>query len=199
MNTIIPERLDALTAGEVTLDRGAHFRFEEGHCAMERSKFTSRETTPENFWSKVDTSENCWLWLGRTDGNGYGRVGFRGRTNVGAHRVAWAFTNGGLLPDEWVLHRCDNPPCVNPDHLFLGDVVENNRDRQRKGRTRGWAGREGIEHHAFKVDAGLVELIHQMRQDGASQQAIADTYGVSRGHVSKILSGQTSASRKGLE
>jgi transcriptional regulator with XRE-family HTH domain len=95
-----------------------------------------------------------------------------------------------------VLHRCDNPPRVRPLHLFLGDATDNNRDRQQKGRTRGWAGRVEDAHHAFRVTAAQTSQMLVMRRSGATQQDIADVFGVSRGHVSKILRGQTVASRK---
>jgi len=174
---IIVERLDALNAEA-------------------RSKYTSRETTPEVFWSHVDRTGSCWTWTGRTDDSGYGRIGFQRHQNVGAHRVAWALTHAGVLPAEWVPHRCDNPPCVNPDHLFLGDATDNNRDRQQKGRTRGWAGLAEAEHHSFKVSADLAARMSSMRDSGATQKDISNATGISRGHVSKILRGQTVASRK---
>jgi hypothetical protein len=143
------------------------------------SKYASKRTTPENFWARVDKSGACWLWEGRSDEKGYGRVGYDRKRNVGAHRVAWALTHGGDLPTAWVLHRCDNPPCVRPEHLFLGDARDNNRDRQNKGRTQGWA------------------EMRSMRAGGATQQAIADRFGVSRGYVANIVSGALSRYAKG--
>lgn len=161
------------------------------------SKYASNVTTAENFWARVDKSGDCWLWTCGTDEKGYGRVGYRRRRSVGAHRVAWALTHGGELPTAWVLHQCDNPPCVNPDHLFLGDATDNNHDRQIKGRTRGWAGRSGADHHAYKVTPELLTKIRQMRAAGVTQQSISDATGIARGHVAKLVSGVLPRHQKG--
>jgi len=87
------------------------------------------------FWSRVRRAEGdaCWEWLGATTDDGYGqfRVGHR---IIYAHRFAWIATYGPLLDELLVLHRCDNPICVRPDHFFLGTHSDNNRDRAAKGR-----------------------------------------------------------------
>lgn len=163
----------------------------------ERSKFASKVTTDENFWARVDKSGDCWLWTGHRDENGYGRVGYQCRPSIGAHRVAWALTHGGEIPTEWVLHRCDNPPCVKPDHMFLGDATDNNQDRQAKGRTKGWAGRKGAAHHAYKVTPELADRMRTMRAEGMTQQSISDLTGISRGQVAKTVSGILPRYQKG--
>jgi hypothetical protein len=155
-------------------------------------------TTAASFWTRVDKSGECWTWTGRTDEKGYGRVGYQSRNSVGAHRVAWALTHGGQLPELPVLHHCDNPPCVNPAHLFLGTLADNNRDRQAKGRTRGWAGRSGTDHHAFVVTGEMAEAMRQLRADRRTQQSIADRFGISRGHVARIVSGVLPRHAKGV-
>lgn len=129
--------MSKLDLDTITLDNGVCGPLEDLDLIRVRSKHTVRETTPVNFWDRADRSDlaGCWLWTGTPDDKGYGRVGYLGHARVGAHRVAWAMTHGGLLPSEWVLHHCDNPPCVNPAHLFLGDALANNRDRHTKGRT----------------------------------------------------------------
>lgn len=94
------------------------------------------ERLERRFWSKVDRSggpDACWPWIASRLVDGYGQF-FCCGTMRRAHRIAWMLF-AGVLPEELcVLHRCDNPPCVNPAHLFLGTVVENNSDMTRKGR-----------------------------------------------------------------
>ena len=94
------------------------------------------------FFSNVRISEPdaCWEWIGSKYTVGYGQfsipVDGRNRTMVGAHRFAWALAFGKTPKGMFVCHHCDNPPCVRPDHLFLGTHTENIRDMLRKGRGR---------------------------------------------------------------
>ena len=91
-------------------------------------------TVEERFWAKVDKDGDCWTWMARRQPRGgYGQFQLDGRTRS-AHRVAWTLTNGPIPDGLCVLHRCDNPPCVNPEHLWLGTKAENNQDMTEKGR-----------------------------------------------------------------
>ena len=93
----------------------------------------------ERFWAKVDKSSGCWLWTAYRNTEGYGvftRFG-RSTNSEGAHRVSYIISSGAEIPNGMhVLHKCDNPSCVNPDHLYLGGNIENSRDRKERGRVK---------------------------------------------------------------
>jgi hypothetical protein len=91
-------------------------------------------TTPAKFWALVKKGDGCWLWQGAISELGYGYRG-GGRNFIQAHCYSWEQANGPIPPGMFVCHDCDNPPCVRPDHLFLGTSADNNRDRHAKGRT----------------------------------------------------------------
>lgn len=91
----------------------------------------------ERFWSLVDKSGDCWNWRGSPTTNGYGRMMTIGGLRVGAHRISWTIHNGPIPDGLMVCHRCDNPRCVRPDHLFLGTAYDNNIDSFVKGRRAG--------------------------------------------------------------
>lgn len=97
-----------------------------------------RTPLEERFWAKVDRREpdECWPWLGRgpEDRHAKMRLAGAGSKNEGVHRISWMLAFGPIPDGLWILHRCDNPRCVNPLHLFLGTLLDNNADRHAKGR-----------------------------------------------------------------
>ena len=96
-----------------------------------------RSTSEDRLLGRVSVGHpgGCWGWDGYTDGFGYGRIQHGGKVQQ-AHRVAWTLFNGAIPDGLCVLHRCDNPPCTNPDHLFLGTKKDNMADAMTKGRFR---------------------------------------------------------------
>ena len=89
-----------------------------------------------------EPNTGCWLWIGSTTMFGHGQIrsGVGGRERLLAHRLSWELHRGAIPEGRLVLHECDNPPCVNPDHLSLGSYSRNTKDAYRRGRiepTRG--------------------------------------------------------------
>jgi hypothetical protein len=137
------------------------------------------------FWSRIAiaTGDQCWEWRAGRFSTGYGLVTVPGRGSRGAHRVSWALTHG-RWPTNQVLHHCDNPPCVRPDHLYEGDHRQNMLDRQSRGRT------SAGEHHSnAKLTDQEVSDVRQRYAAGIPQKAIAGEFQVSQAQVSNIVRG----------
>lgn len=128
------------TCGEKKCVNPAHL-YVDGQSAVD-----SRRSTPKKFWARVDKNGpviykklgRCWVWTGGkyNHGGGYGQACY-GRKGYPAHRLAWLLTYGSLPKDKLVCHKCDNPPCVRPSHMFLGVPKTNSADMVAKGRQKG--------------------------------------------------------------
>lgn len=116
----------------------------------------------------------CAEWPGACNRNGYGRVSRLGKVWL-AHRLAWTVENGPIPVGLFVLHRCDNEPCVRVAHLYVGTLSDNQRDRERAG----WQ-----PHWGFRVD---LDRVLELRAAGLSERKIAAELGVSRSGVSHAL------------
>jgi hypothetical protein len=149
------------------------------------------DTATARFWSRVqqDAPDACWEWEGARHPFGYGSLSFQGRF-VDAHRVAWELTNGPIPPGLHVLHRCDNPPCCNPAHLFLGTARDNSRDMCQKGRHVSWRGR--APHGNSKLTPEQVaEIRRRYAAGGITQGALGREFGVSPSNIRFIVHGHT--------
>jgi hypothetical protein len=135
-------------------------------------------STAERFWAKAaQPAEGCWEWQAATGPPGYGRFWMGGQMQL-AHRVAWELTHGPIPDGMFVCHRCDNPPCVRPDHLFLGTPHENILDAAAKRRM----------HKGYVLTEDDVAAI-RLSQD--TDRELAARYGVAVGTIGDVLWGRT--------
>src|SRR5215469_10741595 len=131
------------------------------------------------FWSRVRLLPGCWEWQGITKNN-YGRFAID-RTQVYAHRLSYAYWHGVDPGDLFVCHDCDNPPCTNPEHLFLGTAADNNLDRvrkQRNGSTKGRTFIRGEQMGAAKLREPVVVRVLELYRAGMRQMELARVFGI---------------------
>lgn len=144
------------------------------------------QTSIELFWSKVEklaTECGCWLWMGYCDENGYGGLTIA-RQRETAHRVSWRISCGEIPDGLFVCHRCDTPSCVNPNHLFLGNNLDNVTDMVSKDRE--CRGERSPFAKLTEMEVINIQIRYANRE---SQESIASDFGVSRSHISDICSG----------
>jgi hypothetical protein len=145
----------------------------------------------DRFWTKVDKSGDCWMWTAHRNRDGYGLVGLDFRGVDRSHRVAWRLTYGDIPPGMQVLHRCDTPGCVRPDHLWLGTHLDNMADRQRKHRTRTPFVGPGSAAPNAKLRDEDIPVIRAYVAIGVGDTAIARMYGVSRVTINHVRTGKS--------
>lgn len=159
-------------------------------CSMHRARkerhgsphiFLRDRCTPAEpkFWSKVkktDDSNECWIWQGGTNSAGYGKFRAQGKFYY-AHRFS-LFLKTGVWPNDFVLHSCDNPRCVNPQHLREGTAADNAQDKVERGRVV-----RGTHHPQCKLDEAIVNFI---RASSDSPKALAEKYNISSGTIGDI-------------
>lgn len=115
--------------------------------------FYPRVPISERFLAKVQKTSSCWLWTGAKTRDGRGVIGQGKHKTILAPRVSWFVATGQWPPDSlFVCHTCDNPTCVNPDHLFLGTHTDNMQDASRKGRIRGQSLTHCLRGHPLSGD-----------------------------------------------
>lgn len=139
------------------------------------------------FWRNVNKQE-CWEWIGPRDKDGYGILHrqFAGETLHRAHRFSYVFHFNVPLEDKLVCHKCDNPACVNPEHLFLGTAKDNTQDAISKGRAL-----VGVKNPNATLSSSQVKEIRNRISRGAKLRTLAIEYGVQYGAISKIKFGRT--------
>jgi hypothetical protein len=156
------------------------------------------------FWEKVKLAAKgvCWeRQAGLDKKNGYGKFGVPGGWDR-AHRVAWRLVHGEIPKGMFVLHECDNPKCVNPNHLYLGTKKDNAQDRERRGRGNHAVGlrygrhthpgqTRGAKNGRAKLDEhGVQELLRRHFKQGVTKAELAREYSLSKTTVGHIVSGK---------
>jgi hypothetical protein len=147
-------------------------------------------TVEERFWEKVDKNGpgGCWVWTRSKSKKGYGQLSgpHRGHKPFQTHRLSWEMHKGPIPAGLMVCHKCDNPACVRPSHLFIGTAKQNTQDMVNKGRVR-----RGERHAQAKLtDASVIEM-RRMAAAGASRKELAEAFGVSEWNVKHVLVGDT--------
>lgn len=153
---------------------------------------------PSDFWGRLDRSDptKCWEWRSYRTKAGYGQIWIYPK-NQYAHRIAWELTHGPIPAGMSVCHRCDNPPCCNPAHLFVGTHQENMTDATTKGRMKPGAVMPGIAHPISKLTDDDVRAIRRDYQPSPRQagpfttRGLADRYGVAPSLIHRIATGKS--------
>lgn len=168
------------------------YLFRRSYCSDACMSRLVESLAPARFWAKVSKSPGCWEWTGYLNNMGYGQLSLNNRCTY-AHRYSWILAHGEIAKGLCVLHRCDNPKCVRPDHLFLGTKKQNSEDMMKKGRwTRPFIRRSvGEQVHSSKLKAIDIPVIRGRIQSGEPLQVIARSFGVSHGAIYHIAKGNT--------
>ena len=159
---------------------------------MTASYYQRFKTLQQRFDEKYmpEPNSGCWLWIAVTRGvPAYGAIKVNGKT-VKAHRVSWELANGPIPEGEGyhgicVLHRCDNPLCVNPDHLFLGSNRDNQIDCSNKGRNKQQHGGENSQAKLSNADAEEIREHYDYKQ--FTMREIGDYYGVAPQTINRVV------------
>lgn len=156
-----------------------------GRFCSKACKSRSPLTPTERFWSYVQKTDHCWLWVGARDAYGYGVIRIDG-VAVRAHRFSYELHYDPIPKDLHVCHHCDTPACVRPDHLFLGAPADNMADMASKGRTH-----VGEGNHSSKLIAEQVLEIRNLRATGRLLKDIAQQFSITQGTVRAIVRRRT--------
>ena len=136
----------------------------------------------EKFWSKVNKSNDCWLWQAAQQRGRYGETKYHSKSFL-AHRVSWMLTHGPIPENLRVCHKCDNPRCVNPNHLFLGTDADNIKDRDNKNRTAIFE-RNGNARTNQKI---VRQIRAEYESKTTTHRNLAKKYGLSKTQIGRII------------
>ena len=138
------------------------------------------------FHGKYVQKDGCLVWTGATTAAGYGVLTTSGKRGY-AHRASYEAHVAPIPAGQYVCHTCDNPPCINPDHLFAGTHADNVRDAATKGRIRPPVHRGEAQHKSKLTTREVREIRHRYSGGGVTMRALAAEYGVTRAMVGYII------------
>lgn len=139
------------------------------------------------FMSYVTITDTCWIWNGARGRGDYGQFCLEDRNNMHAHRAAYVLFNKIKIPEGLLAcHTCDNPPCVNPQHIFLGTTQHNTEDMMKKGRSM-----KGEKHPKAKLTKENVLDIRRLHKEGIKQTKIAEMFNVLASYINCIIKKRT--------
>lgn len=147
-------------------------------------------TIVRNFWRKVEKTDGCWIWRGATKSGRfpYGKVHRRKKEEL-AHRLSYEMEYGEFDKSLFVCHKCDNPRCVRPDHLFLGTNADNMADMKSKGRGRTVI-RRGEDATSVKITEAQAREIVRLHSSGTHLGLLSQQFGLSKAEICRIGTGQ---------
>lgn len=158
-------------------------KFSESHNSYVKNRFYSYVTIPNK--------NGCMEWTGAKHNSGYGTFSLKGSVLIKAHRYSYELFKGKFNSDMHVLHQCDNPKCVAPNHLYLGKDKENARDRIERNRHSNPPIRIGEKNNKSKLnESNVVEIINLLEQK-FSERFIANKFGVTKNSIHSIKHGKT--------
>jgi hypothetical protein len=160
------------------------------NCQHGKNLLPTRKRIPleTRFWKNVKKGhqDECWEWKGPKNLDGYGDILIE-RKHIGAHRVSYEIHCGPIPNGLWVLHKCDNPPCCNPNHLFLGTARDNIHDMMSKGRSSNKNKALGSQNGKSKLAESDITDIRQQFSNGTPYRHIAKSYNVSVSCICDII------------
>ncbi len=141
----------------------------------------------KRFWSNVDKTSDCWIWVGCKNPHGYGLYAYAQREQRLAHRLAWILTKGPIPKGLCICHHCDIPACVNPDHLFMGTQKDNMADCARKNRLN-TSDKRGMKHPGAKFTDDQVRNLRKRYDAGETDKnKLGYEFGVTRQAIHYII------------